>query len=84
MILEKFEMPFFLKIDYNNIYNLGEIIKENKNSKRKAILVTDKTIEKLYGDIVYGQLKVIFKNIEKKIINNNSLNSSFELIQRSE
>lgn len=79
MYLEKFEMPFFLKIDYNNIYNLSEIIKENKNSKRKAILVTDKTIEKLYGNIVYEQLKVIFKNVEKKIINDNSLNSSFDL-----
>lgn len=72
-------MPFFLKIDYNNIYNLEEIIRENKNSVRKAILVTDKTIEKLYGDIIYGKLKNVFKKVEKKIINDNSLNESFEL-----
>ena len=79
LILEKFEMPFFLKIDYDNIYNLDEIIKENKNSKRKAILVTDKTIDKLYGEVVCEQLKNIFKKVEKKIIDNNLLNSSFDL-----
>jgi len=63
MTHEKFEMPFFLKID----------------SKRKAILVTDKTIDKLYGEVVCEQLKNIFKKVEKKIIDNNLLNSSFDL-----
>jgi len=79
LILEKVEMPFFLKIKNGIVFNLDEIIKENKNSKRKAILVTDKTIEKLYGDIAYGQLKNIFKEVKKIIVNDNLLNSSFEL-----
>lgn len=65
MILEKVEMPFFLKIKNCIVSNLEEIIKENKNSISKAILVTDKTIEKLYGDIVYEQLKNIFKEVKK-------------------
>jgi len=52
---------------------------ENEDLSGKAVLVTDKTIEKLYGDIVYEQLKDIFKKVEKKIINDNLLDSSFEL-----
>lgn len=73
-------MPFFLKIDDGIIFNLKEIIKENKNSKRKAILITDKTIKKLYGNIVYEQLKVIFKNVEKKMINDNLLDFNFAVM----
>lgn len=79
LTLEKFEMPFFLKIDEEIIFNLKEILMENEDLSGKAMLVTDKIIEELYGTIVYEQLKNIFKKVEKKIINDNSLNSSFDL-----
>jgi len=62
-----------------NLKCLEEIIKENENLKRKITLVTDKIIEKLYGNIVYEQLEDIFKKVEKKVIDNNLLNSSFDL-----
>jgi glycerol dehydrogenase-like iron-containing ADH family enzyme len=65
MYLKKFEMPFFLKIDEGIIFNLKEILKENKNLSERVLLITDKTIEKLYGDIVYEQLEDIFKNVKK-------------------
>jgi glycerol-1-phosphate dehydrogenase [NAD(P)+] len=79
MILEKFEMPFFLKIDNGIIFNLKEILKENENPSRNVLLITDKTVDKLYGDIVYKQLNNIFREVKKRILNDNMLNSSFNL-----
>jgi len=45
MYLEKFEMPFFLKIDDGIIFNLKEFLKENEDLLKKALLITDKTLE---------------------------------------
>jgi len=79
MILEKFEMPFFLKIDDGIIFNLKEILKENEDPSRNVLLITDKTVDKLYGDIVYKQLNNIFREVKKRIVNDNMLDSSFNL-----
>jgi len=54
MYLEKFEMPFFLKIDDGIIFNLKEILKENKNLSERVILVTDKIINMACKKIVYN------------------------------
>jgi len=79
LILEKFEMPFFLKIDEGIIFNLKEILMENEDPSRNVLLITDKTVDKLYGDIVYKQLNNIFREVKKRIVNDNMLNSSFDL-----
>lgn len=76
------QMPFFLKIDNGIIKNLIPQIRSISKNYHKVLLITDGLIWKIYGEIVFTQIKKFYTSIDINIIDDNSMNSSFSLASK--
>lgn len=82
MSLSNFNLPLFLKIDYDTFPAVGHYIKQYCQVREKVLVVTDSLIEKLYADTLVTYLQKDFSEVEKHIIYDNSLSEASKISYR--